>query len=230
MTRSKDLQFASNFKNDNRSCTAYLLVFTSIFILLQACVGDKVKEIPDVQSIDPKLRIIRFDQALANLDTNDIANEWPAMFEEYPDFSPIFFNQVMDMRQSDPNDSLYQELITGFLKSPQVRRLMDTVQLVYGDLGETKNTLEQAMQFYQFYFPEAQVPRLYTYTSEYSYAAFVADPDIWAVGLDFFLGADYEYYDPTFFPRYIKRTMNKAHLPVRAVEASGRGYYRKSSG
>jgi hypothetical protein len=77
--------------------------------------------------------------------------------------------------------------------------------------------LEQALRYYQYYLPEAPKPdTLVTYLSQFELAGFLYGDDQLAVGLDFFLGPDFDYegVDPRepIFSDYLARTYTPEHM------------------
>ena len=66
-----------------------------IAFLLQACQSDSKKNIPDVSDLEVDFEIRRFEQALFALDTNQMATELETLQANYPDFSAIFFDQLL---------------------------------------------------------------------------------------------------------------------------------------
>ena len=187
------------------------VLFTAL-IALSACRSDKGKNIPDVSDIQVVLDIQRFEQDLMALDTNDLQMAKAALEETYPVFfKDLYLGKILPVLQQP-------EVFEAFVKSPGIRHLTDTVQQVYGDFSVERARLEDAFRFYKFYFPEREIPQVVTFISEYSYGVFTYD-DMLGIGLDFFLGENYPLYDPSFFPRYIRRTMNREHLVSRAMEA-----------
>ena len=190
-----------------------------LFILLQSCMEDKGKNIPDVSHISVSLNVERFDQALFSLDTNAIASGMNDLNSKYPAFTKLYFENVMGVPVGKLTEAQFQEAVKGLISHPGIRAIYDTCQIVYGNLEAEKAALQEAFQFYKYYFPEQAVPTIYTFISEYTYAAFVADDNILAMGLDFGLGADYPHYNPQFFPRYIRRSMDKDHMPKLVLDA-----------
>ncbi len=199
-------------------CGIYLFVAV-IFILISSCESDKVKKIPDVSNIEIQLEVVRFEQILQQLDTNDIQTALAKLEQQYPEFSKVYFGNVLNIRKEWMPEDKYLDAVRGFLTFPSVRDLADTLDIVFQDFSTFQNQFNQAFRFYKYYFPHREVPTIYTYLSEYTIGAFVADPNILGIGLDFYLGEDYRQYDPAYFPQYIRRTMDKKHLVFRAIEA-----------
>lgn len=190
-------------------------------IFLGACSADRDTP-PDVSHLNASLAVERFERDLFGLDTNQVATELANLAQVYPDFLDIFTANVLDIGAVDDPTPAQLDFLRGMIQFPALRRLYDTVQVVYPDLEEVRAELEQALRYYQYYFPDQPVPqRLVTYISEYTYAAFVYGDNDLAVGLDMFLGADYPYqrFNPgnAYFSNYLTRTYNRDHLPAKVM-------------
>ncbi len=184
-----------------------------VIILTPSCMSDKGKNIPDVSDISVAIKIHRFETDLMNIDTNNVMSEMNELVEKYPVFmKDIYLPKILPALQ-DTN------MMAMFVKSPGIRKLYDTCMVVYGDISDIENDFNQVFRFYKYYFPDRKVPKIISFISEYSIGTFTYEQEILGVGWDFFLGADYPFYNPTFFPKYIKRTMNKDHLVAKSIEA-----------
>ncbi len=190
-----------------------------LLCLLQTCVPDKGKNIPDVSAIPVNLNIHRFEKQLFSIDTLRLAQQLQALEKEHPTFSKVYFNNVIGIRKNMPGDEKYLQTVSEFLSFKPVRQLYDTTMLVYDQLDWLQDELKLPLRLLKHYFPELPNPQLYTFISEYSFGCFTADDNILAIGLDFFLGQDYPHYNPSFFPAYIRRSMNKEHMSSRAMQA-----------
>lgn len=197
----------------NRISSLSFLVILCLFAGLVACTRDKGKNIPDVSHINVDLNIKRFDQDLMSIDSNDIKHGMDQLMAEYPVFMPdIYLAKILPIL-ADTN------VMRQFLTSPGIQSLYDTCQIVFGNAEDIEKELESAFRYYKHYFPDRKVPEIISFFSEYTLGTFTYEQDILGIGWDFYLGADYPNYDPSFFPNYIKRSMNKEHLVAKAIEA-----------
>ncbi len=184
-----------------------------IIVSIPSCEWDKGKNIPDVSDIAVEIKIERFEKDLMNIDTNRVSSAVDTLIEKYPVFmKEIYLPKILPALQDTNTMGM-------FIKSPGIRKLYDTCMIVYNDISAIENEFSQAFRFYKYYFPERSIPQVISFISEYSIGTFTYEQDILGIGWDFFLGADYPYYNPTFFPMYIKRTMNKEHLVAKSIEA-----------
>jgi len=197
-----------------------LLIFTALFVF-EACIESKYKNIPDVSGIDISLKINRFDQELFAIDTNEIESGIQLLEEKYPDFTDFYLQRVLQLKKPWDTIGAYRTYVNGFLTYPFVRDLHQKVDSVYNQFGDVVQELEQGFQFYKYYFPEKEVPDFFTFISEFTYGIVIPPRgNVMAIGLDFFLGKDYPYYyyPPLSLPKYVGRTQDKAHLPVKVFK------------
>ena len=181
--------------------------------MITSCLPDKGKNIPDVSDIEVAIKIQRFEKDLMGIDTNNVFSETNALIGKYPVFmKEIYLSKILPALQDTNTMAM-------FIKSPGIHKLYDTCMIVYNNTTDIETEFNQAFRFYKYYFPERPIPTIISFISEYSIGTFTYEQDILGIGWDFFLGADYPNYNPTFFPKYIKRTMNKEHLVAKSIEA-----------
>lgn len=197
--------------------TNQLFIFLLLSAFFWSCQTDQSEPVPDVSKIEIDLGLRRFEQDLFTLDTTQMEPSLAALKSEYPDFSAIFFNQILGANDPQISKTIGEaDYVKGFVSFPGMRQLYDTCQYVFADFSEQQASFEQAFQYLKHYFPEMQTPDLTTFISEYTVGAFIYKENSLAVGLDFFLGSDYPYaaYNPNnpTFSAYLTRTFNKDHL------------------
>lgn len=194
---------------------SYNLFILFVLLFLVGCNNNKDKDIPDVSGVTVNLKIHRFDQELFRIDTNQVAMGIEQLEEKYPDFTKFYLERVLQIKKPWDTVGLYREYIGGFLTYPFVRILHEKVDQVYSNFAPIQEDLEEGFRFYKYYFPENEVPEIYTFVSEFTYGIVLPpEGNTLAIGLDFFLGEDFEYYyyPPLSLPRYIARTYDKQHL------------------
>ncbi|MDX1939880.1 MAG: hypothetical protein SFU99_04965 [Saprospiraceae bacterium] len=205
------------------SCKKGFLFLFFLMLLIIACNQDGADEkIPNVSDIEVKTEIRRFDQVLFSLDTNNIEASLAQLEADYPDFSKIYFGQILGSTDSLLAPEGHPTYVKGFIRYPSVRQLYDTTQIIFADFSEIERQFQQAFQFLKYYFPNRPTPDVTTFISEYSVAAFIYGEDQLAVGLDLFLGEHYPYqqYNPgnPNFSEYLVRTFNKEHLVAKTLQ------------
>lgn len=194
---------------------AFVLLFAAI-----RCGNDPDRRArPDVSGIKVNVPLHRFEQDLFALDTAHLAEGLTRLGQQYPEMLPLFaVNIIHD--QTNPNETPAQA-VGGFITSPQVRQLYDTVRQVYGDLRGLQSEVDQLFRFYKYYFPEKPVPEVVTMVSEFATDAFTYGDSLCGIGLDMFLGENYPAYvaDQDRFPAYLRRQFRQEYIPVRLAKA-----------
>ena len=198
-------------------------LFLCILLILTACGKDT--QIPDVSDIKINLNINRFEKDLFALDTLQIEKAATALKNKYPAFADIYFKRVVPL-DKPVEDNPFPANISSFINYPSIRTLYDTTMLVFPDMNAVSGDLEEAFQFYKYYFPKKEVPNIYTFISEYTYQSFIfpdKEKDAIGIGLDMFLGEDYPYRqyipDNPSFSAYLTRAFNKEHLTKKVMDA-----------
>jgi hypothetical protein len=200
----------------------YWYTLSLCITLLTGCQDAEKRNIPDVSDIAVDINIQRFEQALFQTDTTNMDAALTQIKAAYPQFADLFFGQLLGAYDKNVAPQGPASYIKGFVQHQPLRKLYDTCQIVYPDLAVYEQEFEQAFQFYKHYFPQAPTPTVTSFISEYSVAAFIYGENDLAVGLDYFLGADYPYrqFDPNnpAFSDYLVRTYTPEHLVAKTLQ------------
>ncbi|MEZ4987362.1 MAG: hypothetical protein R2795_20345 [Saprospiraceae bacterium] len=217
------------------NCKQSLTIFCLITVLFSACTGDNERPLPDVSGISAPFEVQRFEQALFQMDTTDFSSALQQLEEKYPAFTPLFFTSIL---QAGPLDNPSPEQLAymrGFVASPVYRAVYDTTQMVFPDTKKLEQDVQQAMRYFRYYFPDIPAPeRLVTFNAAFNYAAIIFGDNELGVGLDMFLGPqfDYQRYSPSaaIFSNYLVRTYNKDHLTASLVRVLLDDIFGESTG
>lgn len=204
-------------------------IFPASFILLSvifisSCWSDSVEVIPDISGIELTNKVVRFEQKMMELDTNDLAPAVEMLNRDHTEFYSVYFRNVLPF-DTDTEEGFLENL-RGYLTDKRIQNLQDTTALIYENFeSETRAMLDHAMKMMKHYFPGFVAPNFYTFISEYTYPGFLfsdSGRDGVGIGLDMYLGGDYPYkqLDPNNpgFSDYLTRTYNKDHLPKKITE------------
>ena len=196
-----------------------LLLFLAIAVIYSC--GDSTSEsIPDVSYIEESHDLIRYENALFGLDTNNIDEELKKLIGKHPAFSELFFSSVFPIDLNDP------KALNRIIGAESMIHLKDTTSLIFKDFDKIDQEFSQAFKYLKHYFHSAKAPNLYTFISEFGYQRFLFEDekgkDAIGIGLDLFLGGSYPYkaIDPTnpAFSEYLTRSFNKDHLVKKCME------------
>ena len=202
-------------------------------LVLTACGSDADdrRPAPDVSHLDADLTLLRFDRALMNLDTNDLAAGIAALDEDFGEFADVYLTHVIPLRRGDFSPDEQLDMMAAFLDYPLIQGIDSAVAVNYPDaaLNERKEELEQALRYYQYYLPDAPIPDTLTaFLAQFELAGFLYGSGDLAVGLDFFLGPDLDYraVDPRqpIFSDYLARTYRPEYMTSKLMRMIAEDY------
>jgi len=200
------------------------LALMALILMLWSCGEDTKEFVPDVTGIEISNDIIRFEQLLAQLDTNNLEHEIDSLSGRLPEFTDIFFTQVLPFTGKTEEDFIKN--LRGYLGDPRIQKLQDTVLHIFQDIEQRElEELQQSMKYMKYYFEDFSAPNIYTFISEYTYQKFIfqdGDKDGIGIGLDLFLGRGYDYksIDPQnpAFSEYLTRSFDRDYIPKMMLE------------
>ncbi|MEM8585073.1 MAG: hypothetical protein AAGF87_12425 [Bacteroidota bacterium] len=229
----------------------FLLAITSLVLLVSTiyfgCGSDSGPEIPDLSTEPlPQFELIRFEQELFELDTLQLASAVQALEAKYPGFTDVFFRFVIPLRRGDFSPEEQIEVLKAFLRYPLIREIYQQASEQYPNLpdelgrvdfrrserstssaSDTNGSdewpaLANALRNYAYYLPQADLPdTVTTYISQFEYAGFLYGDNDLAIGLDLFIGPEFNYrsvsVDEVIFSDYLTRTYNADHLLTSAI-------------
>ena len=190
----------------------YILLCT---VTLTACHKGRTyfpKEI-EPQHID----IVRFDNALLNVQEETVKEDIRLLYDEYPVFMPLWVEDILGIPSTDTayleqqlpqflNDTLY-----GFKETNKREKEM------FADVKNLEEALSQAFARILYLYPETEIPTLYLFISGFQTPVYFSE-DLIGIGGDMYLGSDYEYYNRVVYD-YQKQTMRKECIPVDVISA-----------
>lgn len=196
-----------------------LIFLLTLLLFLTGCLTAPDKDIPDVSDIEVDLDLRRFEKDLFQLDTAKVEAGLRDLRERYPEFGPIYLDQILGASRAPVSEAQY---VKGFITFPEIRKLYDTCMLMYDDLDFLVADLEQALRYFRYHFPEQPLPDLTTYISEYSLGGFIYGENRLALGLDFYLGSEYPYarFNPgnSNFSAYLTRSFTREYMVRKAIK------------
>ena len=169
----------------------------------------------DVDRNRVEININRFDKALISLDTTRIHDEVVRLYQEFPDFFPVFISNIMFI---NPSDTLrVVEYIRGFLSDEEFADVNQTVLQEFADVSDIERSLSTAYTYIRYYFPEIVLPEIYFFVSGFNMSIIMAD-NIIAMGTDKYLGSDFPLYQQITY-RYMLINMNRENIAPDLISA-----------
>lgn len=193
------------------------LVAFGLLTLLNSC-GTEEEKIPDVSAISVELEITRLEDELFAIksveDGEAFLKKHPQLAQEYffvgnyPE-PKVLAKTLYDFVQVKENDTLYQD-----------------TKAIFADFSEQRKQLEKAFQFVKYYFPQVQIPKIYTVISGFASFGFGQDVfvgrDYLVIGLDYFAGPE-STYRPSL-PNYIVSRLTPEHLVPTVMKLYSSGF------
>ena len=185
-----------------------------LIILLSSCTGGR-NYFP--KHIEPaEVNIVRFDKAILNLETVGDSLTMRAavdeLYQEYPEFTSIWVEDILGIPTEDT--TYLCRVIPEFLHDTTYGFQATNAKCAekFVDIDDIQQELNEAFGRLQTFYP-SHVPTLYFFISGFNSSVLgVLDGDI-AIGIDMYLGSDYEYYNRVVY-EYQKITMRKECIPV----------------
>lgn len=178
-----------------------LYVFAGIVIVLLAILivlrfTDKTGRKPyqaDVSGVEIEpIQISRFEKVLFNINPFQIHEELEPHIDEFYFFLGDEIDNPMAQRQ-----------LFDYITDPVIIELYNETDKVFSELTELENELTNAFKYYKYYFPDNEIPKVFSYVSglDIFYPIKQTDNNI-AIALDMYLGRDYAKYRRVGIPAY----------------------------
>lgn len=195
-------------------CTAFLMICLSTL----ACSDNKKV---DVSNIEVKLKIERFDQDLAAIKAEDVAEKLPLLEKKYGAFYQDYFEKILNTGPVSGKQHfvLAKEILSG----KPFQDLQKETDQAYPNLKAQEPALIDAFKHIKYYYPKQEIPRLITYISGFQVQTPIGK-DYIGIGLDMFLGKSSPFYPALVesIPRYISRRFTPENITPRVVEVLAR--------
>ena len=198
-------------------------VAASVLFLFTTC--NTKSTIPDTNHIDLTVTIQRFEKDLFACDTTVYEPCFDGLEQKYPQFFPVYINNLLSIRQPSDTGRLYRQNLRRFIANADLRALYDTVMLKYPDITLLEKEFTAAFKYYKYYLPHQPVPAVVTHISEFGTAVATFDSTLLTVSLDMFLGKDFVYYQSIGIPRFIAYRLQQPFIVPTAMKAMAKALY-----
>lgn len=188
-----------------------------LFILLlgfSSCTNNSFRRLNfDVSDLDiPNFKIERYEQDLFNVDTLNFLNGINKIQQKYKPF----------LGAENLNTESIQPLFN-YVTNPKIIKLSNVVKYNYKDISDLEEEIKNAFQYYQYYFPKSNLPIVYTYISGLQFESPVQlSAEAMVIGLDLYLGSDFNEYKTLGIPAYKSARMTREHIAVDCMKAFAR--------
>lgn len=192
-----------------------IFILFILFLIAYGC-GKKNKFDVDISDIDITIDIKRLDKDIFQVEIDSIHKEIPRLNEKYGEFFKIYNQRVINIGSS--NSKAYPDNLKAFRSDYGVNEARKKVQEKYPDLDDLEEKLTRGFKHYRYYFPEKQIPAVYSFLGGFNQSIVIADSVI-AIGLDKYLGRDCEIYDKMGWEEYRQKNMYREKIPTDCMKS-----------
>jgi len=203
----------------------------SMVLIFSSC-EDKNRLDIDVPNNNVSLNYQRLDQQLFNtpIEKDSIVEMHFSLLNQYPELYKSFV-EVM-LQQGNAADTLTAYQLVEFLSNKDMREIFSALNEVYPQQAFFEQEFTNAFKYYKHYFPEAYIPKIVGFYSNYNAKTLLADSSI-AIGLELYLGTNHKITQQVVspnLPEYIKQKMQPDYLVSDALKYFLLTHYYKSIG
>jgi len=190
-----------------------VLSFALLVSLLIGCGEKHPLQKVDISNIELSLEIKRMEQDIF-LQKDSLPNHISQLKEDYQNIFTLYATHIMQLGK--PTDSLFPFRFIRFINDPNLLTIKDSVDQLYPDFSKYEKELEQAFRYYQHYFPEKEIPQIYTTLTGFNYNIIVAENSL-GIGLDMYMGKNFKDYLHMGIPQYKVQLMSADYIVRDAI-------------
>jgi hypothetical protein len=182
--------------------------FILLFILpsLISCRRNMYKV--NISSIKVDMKIKRLEKELFSIDPDKISGSIPNLKENFGSFLQLFSYVI---HTGDINDPSFGDFMIRFCTDKLNYEVYQEVMKKFPDTDKLQNDMEDSFRHYIYYFPEKNVPVVYTCITGFNNSVFTSDSVI-GIGLERYLGSNCEYYKRLQIYNYLSVRMTPVNI------------------
>jgi hypothetical protein len=193
--------------------SAFRVILIYFFLLsFTGCGSDRFDV--DLTGIQSEVELHRLDREFFQLRPDNFEEQHAKLQEKYGAFYQRYVENMLQLGLVD--DPALKYSIASFLSNKDVIELAETVEGSFQNLQEEMEALNQAFSYYQYHFPNKQVPDVVTFIAGFD-SKVAATEQYLGIGLDLYLGKDNEYYKLMQWPEYKRAQMDRERMPYDAM-------------
>jgi len=177
-----------------------------LVLLIASCTRNPLKI--NVSDVSVDLIIKHLDVDLLSTGPVQMPAAIPELKKKYGDFFDLFTYRMIGIGGTDQEK--FPEMLNSFVSDTLILHLKSSVSEKV-DTIRLRKELENAFKHYKHYFPEKEIPVIYTCISGLNQSVVTADLLI-GLSLDKYLGAESPFYEHLGLPVYKRRNMHPAKI------------------
>ncbi len=170
----------------------------------------------NVSNIKINLQINRFDKELFSINKDSLNYYIPKLEKKYGNFFQLFNYKIINI--GGTNNRNYSDYLQGFLTDYTITQVYKETEKTFSDIDFIKDDLTEAFKHYKYYFPQKDIPKIYTYISGFN-QSIVTDEKLLGIGLDKYLGKNCSFYERLQLPVYMRYKMSKNYIIPDCMQA-----------
>ena len=174
-----------------------------VMVVFSGCSWNRNRLKVDITGISiPEVKVLRYDLDLFRTSQTNLKNDLEKIKHQY-----YFF------LGTDLNDPKKLDEMKSYLENPRNIDFRKACDNKFRDISRIEKDLTSAFRHWKYYFPQARIPRVYTYISggDYENPVQLAD-SVMIIALDNYLGKDFKPYFTDGVPLYKAERMTEEHI------------------
>ncbi|TAJ14151.1 gliding motility protein GldB [Marinilabiliaceae bacterium JC017] len=180
----------------------YLVIASIIGSLLTGCHSKAQR--PDISKIDVNVKLVPFFSALTQLPVDSIESALPGLKKTYGNFLETYSQGIINIGSSKAPE--YPQYLKSFLEYDANRDVFRACDSAFTDLSNLQKSLNKAFSYYNYYFPEKDIPAIYLHISGFN-QSIVADSGLISLSIEKYLGEQCQFYEWLTIPKYLRKKM-----------------------
>ncbi len=162
----------------------------------------------NTSSIEVNIKIKRLEQDLFSLNPDEVISKVPFLKNKYDGFLQLFSYVI---NTGNINETSFGDLLLRFCSDKQNNEVYALTMKKYPNVNAIEAGLSDAFKHYRYYFPNKQVPGVFTCITGFNNSIITGD-SLLGISLDRYLGADCEYYPRLNIFKYISDRMTSEYI------------------
>lgn len=192
------------------------LLISCLLIVIYGCYSTNRLEV-ELSGGIPMLEVTHLDTLLfghlsAGFQWND------SLVQSNEALLKVYIEEILQVAAYE--DQYMPQKLAQFVETPHWEELQQVVDSAFYPFDNYQAAFENAFAHYQYHFPGAPIPKLFTYNSGFNYGVFPTDSTI-GVGLEWYIGSQHaivERLPGEIFPQYLKKNMESEYLVADALK------------
>ena len=173
-----------------------ILILSILTLICSACTERGRFYSKEAENLPLAVNVERFDRDFLSLDSATLT-------DKYPDFYPIYVRNILELPATE---------VEKFKADSAVKSLFADVEKEYSSVVDVEKTLTKAFKYYNYYFPEKELPNVSFHVSGFNQCVVTLSGRV-SVSADYYLGSHYPLYSSVAYA-YEVPYLTRKHLPV----------------